>query len=282
MKLIDGRALAEKIKDGIALEIQALNGLHPGLAIILVGNRPDSKLYVSLKEKQSKAVGIDTHVYYCEETIEQTELIKTIEFLNKDSAVDAILIQLPLPAHLDTTTIINTIVPEKDVDGFTRKNLAALMQSDTTEAIMPPVYAVILAMLSSIGQSLEKKTVVVIANSDIFENNLAEVLRRQDAEVLLADVKQTNLTETTKQADIIITAIGKAHYITADMVKPGVTIIDIGISAGADGKICGDVDSSSFDKIDGYLSPVPGGVGPMTIAMAFWNTLAIFKRRKKI
>lgn len=278
MKIIDGKALAEKIKDGIAREIHALNGPRPGLAILLVGQRPDSKLYVSLKEKQSRAVGIDTHVYYCEQDITQTEIIKTIEFLNNDPAVDAILVQLPLPSHLDTDTIVNTIKPTKDVDGFTKTNLAALMKTDNTEAILPPVYAVILTMLSSINQTLQNKTVVLIANSDIFEENLAEVLRRQGAQVLLADSNDATLSTTTHQADIIITAVGKAHYLTSDMVKPNTTIIDIGISTGKDGTVQGDVEAESFTNLEGYLTPVPGGVGPMTIAMAFWNTLEMFKK----
>lgn len=281
MKLIDGKALAEKIKDGIAREIHAFNGPRPGLAILLVGDRPDSKLYVSLKEKQSRAVGIDTHVYYCEQDITQTEIIKTIEFLNNDSAVDAILIQLPLPNHLDTDVIVNTIRSDKDVDGFTKKNLETLMKTDSSGAILPPVYAVILTMLSSINQSLQDTTVVLIANSDIFEDNLAEVLRRQGAQVLVADSTDAQLTETTRQADIIITAVGKAHYLTNEMVKEHVTIIDIGISTGTDGKVKGDVDADSLTTTQGYLTPVPGGVGPMTIAMAFWNTLEMFKKHQQ-
>lgn len=282
MKLIDGRALAEKIKDGIAKEIFTLNGPRPGLAIILIGARPDSQLYVRLKEKQSRAVGIDTHVYYCDDGITETEVIETIKFLNQDDSVDAILIQLPLPTHLNTDTIINTISPEKDVDGFTKKNLAALMRNDMNAALLPPVYAVILGMLSSINQLLPGKKIILIANSEIFVDNLAEVLTRQGAEVTLADSNDPNLSSLTTQADIIITAVGKAHYITREMVRPGTTIIDIGISTGPDGKVQGDVDAESLKDMQGYITPVPGGVGPMTIAMAFWNTLEIFKRRKNL
>lgn len=281
MKLINGRALAEKIKDGIAREIHALNGPRPGLAIILVGERPDSKLYVSLKEKQSRSVGIDTHVYYCDQLVTEEEIIKTITFLNNDPAVDAILVQLPLPAHLDTDKIINTIIPEKDVDGFTKKNLDALMMEDNATAILPPVYAVILAMLSSIKQDLEGKQVVIIANSNIFEKNLAEILQRQGAHIHLVKSDDSNLTSFTLRADIIITAVGKAHYLTQEMIKPKTTIIDIGISTDSEGKVAGDVDAEKLKDIEGYLTPVPGGVGPMTIAMAFWNTLEIFKRKQK-
>jgi len=282
MKLIDGRALAEKIKDGIAKEIYNLNGPRPGLAIILIGERPDSQLYVRLKEKQSRAVGIDTHVYYCEDSITEDKVIETINFLNNDDSVDAILVQLPLPSHLHTEKIVNTIVSEKDVDGFTKKNLEALMRNDMKTALLPPVYAVILTILSSINQSLAEKKVTLIANSDIFVDNLAETLRRQGAEVTIADSNDNNLSSLTKQADVIITAVGKPHYITADMIKSNATIIDIGISTGSDGKVQGDVDADSLEDITGYITPVPGGVGPMTIAMAFWNTLEIFKRRKNL
>lgn len=282
MNLIDGRALAEKIKDGIAKEIYALNGPRPGLAIILIGERSDSQLYVRLKEKQSRAVGIDTHVYYCEADITQDKIIETINFLNKDDSVDAILVQLPLPSHLDTETIVNTISPEKDVDGFTKKNLEALMKNDMKSAVLPPVYAVILTILSSINQPLTDKKITLVANSDIFVGNLAEVLKRQGGNVIIADSKDKNLSSLTKEADIIITAIGKPHYITKEMVQPGATIIDIGISTDSDGKVQGDVDADSLKDIQGYLTPVPGGVGPMTIAMAFWNTLEIFKRRKQL
>ena len=283
MKLIDGKALAEKIKDSIATEIHSFSGPRPGLAIILVGNRPDSTLYVNLKEKQAKAVGIDTHLYRCDDDIKQEDLISTIEFLNNDPSIDAILVQLPLPKELDTTVVVNTVKPEKDVDGFTQKNLEMLMsENKNTEAILPPVYAVIIAMLQSINFSLQDKQVVLIANSDIFAENLAEVLRRQGAAVALVENTNEKIIEMTLTADLLISAIGKTHYITKEMVKPGTVIIDIGISTGPDGKIKGDVDFENLESIDGWVTPVPGGVGPMTIAMAFWNTLQMFKKRQAV
>jgi methylenetetrahydrofolate dehydrogenase (NADP+)/methenyltetrahydrofolate cyclohydrolase len=283
MKLIDGKALAEKIKDSIATEIHSFSGPRPGLAIILVGNRPDSTLYVNLKEKQAKAVGIDTHLYRCDDDIKQEDLISTIEFLNNDPSIDAILVQLPLPKELDTTVVVNTVKPEKDVDGFTQKNLEMLMsENKNTEAILPPVYAVIIAMLQSINFSLQDKQVVLIANSDIFAENLAEVLRRQGAAVALVENTNEKIVEMTLTADLLISAIGKTHYITKEMVKPGTVIIDIGISTGPDGKIKGDVDFENLESIDGWVTPVPGGVGPMTIAMAFWNTLQMFKKRQAV
>ncbi len=281
MKLIDGKALAEKIKTTIADEIHSLNGSRPGLAIILVGERPDSSLYVGLKEKQAKSVGIDTHLYRCDDDITQANLISTIEFLNNDPAIDAILVQLPLPTHLDTHAIINTINPAKDVDGFTKKNLELLMsESENQTAILPPVYAVIIAMLQSINFSLEGKQVTLLANSEIFADNLSEVLERQGGIVTLVEHTTENLQAITLQSDVIISALGKPHYLNSEMIKSGAVIIDIGISHGDDGKIKGDVDVSGLDNIEGWLTPVPGGVGPMTIAMAFWNTLQMFKKRQ--
>lgn len=268
MNLIDGKILAEKIKDKIALEIQAFNGNRPGLAIILVGEREDSKLYVSLKEKQAGTVGIDAHIYKIEEDIQQNDLLKTIQFLNTDPEVDAILVQLPLPKHLDTDLIVNSIAPDKDIDGFTKENMRRLVSEKGETGFMPPVYAVILSMLSSINCDLNNKSIYLAVNSDIFEDNLIEILKRQGAKII----------DDMRKADIVITAQGKAKIINSSMVKDGVVIIDIGISHDEEGKICGDVDALSMKEKEGYMSPVPGGVGPMTIAMAFWNTLLAYKK----
>ncbi len=281
MKLIDGKLLAEKIKDGIAAEILGFAGLRPGLAIILVGDRPDSALYVSRKEKQAKTVGIDTHLYRCPENIPQAELISTIKFLNADKSIDAILVQVPLPAGFDTDLIVNTIDPEKDVDGFTKKNLDLLMGESGDTAILPPVYAVIIAMLQSIDCALDSKKVVLLANSDLFEGNLAEVLRRQGADVALTETNDPNLSAQTSQADILISAIGRPRFITKDMIKDNAIIIDIGITM-IDGKPVGDVDFESVKDKAAFITPVPGGVGPVTIAMTFWNTLQMFKKRKQL
>ena len=272
MKLIDGRVLAEKIKDKVALEIHSLKGPRPGLAIILVGERPDSKLYVSLKERQAGTVGIDAHVYRLDEHISQNELLQTINFLNSDPEVDAMLVQLPLPKHLDTDTIVNAINPEKDIDGFTKENMRRLMSENTDAGFMPPVYAVILAMLASINYELENKKVCLKVNSDIFEDRLVEILKRQGA----------ILTDKMLEADIVITAQGKADSVNADMVKDNAVVIDVGIATNSEGKTCGDVDAESMISKPGFLSPVPGGVGPMTIAMAFLNTLIAFKKQKNI
>jgi len=272
MNLIDGKLLAEKIKDKIALEIVSFGGKRPGLAIILVGERPDSTLYVSLKEKQAKAVGIDTHLYRLPESIGQDELLATIKFLNNDPEVDGILVQLPLPAQLETDVIVNAVNPDKDVDGFTKENMKRLMGEEKEVGLMPPVYAVIIAMLESINCEIANKKINLIVNSDIFEDHLIEILKLQGG-IIVPDIKE---------ADIIITAQGKANAINAEMIKDDAIIIDIGISHDKDGKVVGDVDAKSMENKSGYLSPVPGGVGPMTIAMAFLNTLIAFNKQHKI
>ncbi len=282
MQLINGKILAEKIKNSIAAEIHSFNGPRPGLAIILIGEKPDSQLYVNRKEKQAKEVGIDTHVYRCDTDVSQEEIIKTIDFLNNDESVDAILVQLPLPSNFDTDLIINTIKPEKDVDGFTKINLNRLIGKNNEVGILPPVYAVILAMLESINVTLENKKVVLVANSDIFVENLDEVLRRQGAKVTLASVTDPNLVLVTTQADILISAVGKPGYITKDMIKEQAVIIDIGITMDEKGNMQGDVDFESVKNTVSFITPVPGGVGPMTIAMAFWNTLEMFKRNHQL
>ncbi len=283
-KIIDGKKLAEKIKDGIVKEILGLdkNIYHitrPNLAIILIGERPDSELYVSLKEREAKKVGIDTHLYKCAETTSEQELLDMIKCLNEDPTIDAILVQLPLPEQIDTDTIMLALDPEKDVDGFQPDNLERLLKSCDFSGLMPPVFAVVLEMLNSINYDTKHKQACIISNSDIFGRSLAYVLtcRGMMAKVVKADDK--NLAEQTKQADVLISAVGKPKFIKQDMIKQEAVVIDVGISKMGD-KVVGDVDFLDVEQKAGYISPVPGGVGPMTIAMAFRNTLEIYKKRK--
>lgn len=278
MKKIDGKKLAEKIKDDITQEIYSFHGYRPNLAIVLVGHRQDSKLYVNLKEKQAKTVGIDTNMYKCPSTISQKDLLETIKFLNKDDTIDGILVQLPLPEHIDTKKIIEAIDPAKDVDGFHSYNLKQLTKKTDDFKIMPPVYAVILEMLNSINYDLKNKQVCLVAKADIFEDNLANILESYEAQVIMTKPNDIKLKEKTKQADLLITAVGKPEYIKKDMIKSNSVIIDIGIKK-VKGKVKGDVDFESVKDKVGYLTPVPGGVGPMTIAMAFKNVLGIYKQR---
>lgn len=261
LKLIDGKAIAERLKDKIAADIFALNGPRPSLAIILVGEREDSRLYVSLKEKEGLKVGIDTHVYRLEEDISEGGLLEVIKFLNNDPAVDGILVQLPLPPNLDTEKITGAIDPSKDVDGF---------HPQRPEYITSPVLAAVGASLDEISLSGEGKVACVIYNSEIFGYSLKAALEKRGFQVLMKD--------RPEEADLVVTALGEPHSLKAAMVKEGATIIDIGI-AKEDGAVLGDADRDDLKDKPAYITPVPGGIGPMTIAFLFQNVWEIFKRR---
>ena len=284
-KIIDGQALAEKIKDNIVKEILELNNNkpdcphRPNLAIILVGDREDSKLYVSSKEKEAKKVGIDTHIYRCPEKTKELKILKIIDCLNKDELIDGILIQLPLPTGFNTDKIIKAINPAKDVDCFHPENLKIILGSCNHNHILSPVFSAILEMLVSINCQLKDKKICLIANSDIFGKNLAKILACRGAKVKIAKASDKNLNEKTNQADILITAIGRPKFIKKEMVKKEAVVIDIGITK-EDEKVYGDVDFTEVKNKASYITPVPGGVGPLTIAMLFRNTLELYKNKK--
>ncbi len=275
-KIIDGKAIANKIKDNVAKEIYNL-GQRPNLAIILLGNREDSKLYVNLKQKQAKTVGIDTHFYYLEEDSTEAELIEVIEFLNNDPAIDGILVQLPLPKHIDADRIVNIIDPKKDVDGFNKKNLDNL---NSKESLVSPVFSSILKIFEEIDYKLENKKVALIYNSEIFGNNLFELLKKQKAELLMIQKKTIDKNiDKLKTADIVISVVGHPWWIKKSYIKKGAVIIDVGITKSKE-KVYGDANHKYLlDKVD-YITPVPGGIGPITIAMLFQNTLKAFKTKK--
>ena len=277
-KIIDGKILAEKIKDKIAKEIYDLKRPRPNLAIILIGQRPDSELYVRLKEAEAKKVGIDTHLYKCAENTSEREILEMVRCLNEDNSVDAILVQLPMPAGIDADTIMLALDPIKDVDGFHPDNLAELLRSCNFKGLMPPVFAVVLEILKSIDYEIKDKKVCVVSNSDIFGKSLAHILTCQGAKAEAIKADDENLTERTRQTDVLISAVGKPEFIKKDMIKPDAVVIDIGIAKQGD-KFVGDVDFEDVKEKAGYITPVPGGVGPLTIAMAFKNTLEIYKRR---
>jgi methylenetetrahydrofolate dehydrogenase (NADP+)/methenyltetrahydrofolate cyclohydrolase len=270
--------LAEKIKDEVVLEIEALceasKMLHrrPSLAIILIGEREDSKIYVRLKEQEAKKVGIDTHTYRCEADVSEKEILQTIEFLNKDPEVDAILVQLPLPANFDTDKIIKMIDPAKDADGFHPDNLE-------NHSVISPVFAVVTEMLQSIKYDLNDSNVCIVANSDIFGKNLARILEIEKANVVVKNADDADLQKATTQADVLITAVGKANFIKKDMIKEDVVVIDIGIEKKLK-NIFGDVDFIDVQDKVSFITPVPGGVGPMTIAMLFRNVVELYRRRE--
>jgi len=259
---IDGRAIAERIKDEIARQIYEFNGPRPNLAIILVGEREDSKLYVSLKEQEAKKVGVDTHLYELDKDVSEAELLKVINFLNEDKLIDGILIQLPLPPQFNTDKIIAALDPNKDVDGFHERH---------PDYIMSPVLASILACLEEIKFDFKNKTACVLHNSDIFGLSVKKILEENGLRVVLK--------EEPEQADLLVTALGKPHFVKKEMIKDKAVIIDIGISK-VDGKVLGDVDYEDVKDKAEYITPVPGGIGPMTIAYLFKNALEIFKKRK--
>lgn len=275
VKIINGKEIADKINKQTAKEIFKLNGQRPNLAIILIGDREDSKLYVSLKEKKAKEVGIDTHLYKCPDNISEREVFEIIDFLNKDQSIDAILIQLPLPNGFDTDGLIYAIDPAKDVDRFHPKNLEKLFASCEHNDFLPPLGEAILEILDNIHCVLINKKIGVLYNSEIFGKGLEKIFACRKAMVELIKNADKNLINKTNKADILISAIGKPNFIKGDMIKEGAILIDIGITK-KDGKILGDVDFESVKNKASYLTPVPGGIGPVTIAMLFRNTFKLF------
>lgn len=283
MKIIDGKKIADKIKDEIVAEILLCNNNdlcaphRPMLAIILVGDRPDSKLYVSLKEREAKKVGVDTTLYKFAATTPQAELEETMKFLNSDKDTDGVLLQLPLPDNFETDKVIALMNPAKDVDSFHPENVKRLLAGD--ENLLPPVGQVILEIFEDIKYDPEGKSACVVANSEIFGETLAKILELHGALTKIAAPDDEDLAEQASKADILITAVGKPDLITEEFVKKNAVIIDIGISK-EDDKIRGDVDIESVKDKAGFVTPVPGGVGPITIAAALRNTVEIWKKKR--
>ncbi|NCN25523.1 hypothetical protein COT94_02490 [Candidatus Falkowbacteria bacterium CG10_big_fil_rev_8_21_14_0_10_37_14] len=280
MELINGKELARQIEDGIAGEINLHPASRPNLAIILVGNRPDSTLYVRLKEKTAKEVGIDTHIYRLEEaTATQEELLEVIKFLNNDLAIDGILLQLPLPYNFDTDTAVSTIVFDKDVDGFTPETLSHLTDISNPGRLLSPVFLAVLACLETADPDWRTKSIAIAGKDTIFSNNLLNLLQAEGAKTELLTLPIDSLK--SRSANILITALGVAGIITETEIAPGVIVIDIGISQNAEGKTVGDVAPGAAEAA-AYLTPVPGGIGPLTIAFALKNTLDAYNRHQHI
>jgi methylenetetrahydrofolate dehydrogenase (NADP+)/methenyltetrahydrofolate cyclohydrolase len=282
MQIIDGKKIADKIKDEIVAEILLCNHDNvcaperPMLAIILVGDRPDSELYVSLKEREAKKVGVDTTLYKFSASTPPSELEETIKFLNTDEDTDGILLQLPLPDNFNTDKLIALMNPAKDADRFHPENIKRLMAGD--EEFLPPVCQVILEILEDIKYDPVGKSAGVIANSEIFGQALAKILELHGALTKIFSSSDEDLAEQTAKADILITAVGQPGLITEKFVKKDAVIIDIGISKEGK-KVLGDVNFESVKDKAGYLTPVPGGVGPITIAAALRNVVELYKKR---
>ncbi|MDQ0361042.1 bifunctional methylenetetrahydrofolate dehydrogenase/methenyltetrahydrofolate cyclohydrolase FolD [Breznakia pachnodae] len=281
-KIVYGNVIAQKVKDQIKVEIDQLKeeGKRlPHLVVILVGDDVGSKSYVAGKEKASIAVGMQNSTLRYEDTISENELIQVIQELNYDDNVDGILVQLPLPKHIDTNRVLFSINPDKDVDGFHPYNIGKMLIGE--ETVLPCTPKGIMKMLEEIGyDDLSGKKAVVIGRSNIVGKPIAQLLLNKNATVTITHSRTEDIEKTTSQADIVIAAVGVAKLVKGDWIKEGAVVIDVGVNRGEDGKLCGDVDfDDCIDKVK-YITPVPKGVGPMTIAMLLENTLEAYRQRE--
>ena len=273
LKLIDGKQLAQKRREEIKQAVEELKtqGIPPGLAVILVGEDPASQVYVRNKEKACHEVGFYSEVYRLPEDTSQEDLLNLIERLNNDEKIHGLLVQLPVPKHIDEKAVIHAISPKKDVDGFLPENLGSLLIGEP--AFEPCTPKGCIDLIKESGIDITGKKAVVVGRSNIVGKPVAMMLLRENATVTICHSKTRNLKEELLAADIVVAAIGRANFITGDMIKDGAVVIDVGINRLPDGKMAGDVDRASLEGRDCWLTPVPGGVGPMTITMLMKNTL---------
>ena len=273
-ELIDGKLVASKIREEIKDRVAEIKSKHsriPGLAAILVGEDPASEIYVRNKRKACEDVGIYSEEHKLSGDIAQEDLLKLINRLNGDENINGILVQLPLPEHIDDSTVLNSVSPEKDVDGFHPINAGLLFEGKPRFIACTPHG--IIKMLEFYDIDIEGKNAVVLGRSNIVGKPAAMLLLQKNATVTICHSRTRNLDAVLKSADLIVAAIGRAHFVTSKMVKEGSIIIDVGINRLDDGKLVGDVDFENVKDISSYITPVPGGVGPMTITMLLWNTV---------
>ena len=278
-QIIDGKALAASIRADLAKRTTVLTekGHRPGLAVVIVGDDPASQVYVRNKIRACADTGIESIEYRLAKDTREEELLKLIGELNNDKRVDGILVQLPLPEQIAPEKVIAAIAPEKDVDGFHVMNAGKLLTG--TGGFMPCTPYGVMKMIDSVGYDLTGKEAVVVGRSNIVGKPQALMLLAKNATVTVAHSRTADLADVTRRADVLIAAVGRAKMITGDMVKPGALVIDVGMNRDENGKLCGDVDTASVMGIAGWVSPVPGGVGPMTIAMLMTNTVEAVERR---
>ena len=278
-RLIDGKALAQQVRDQLAIEsaaVLAKTGVKPGLATILVGDDPASHQYVKSKQKACEAAGIYIDDHKLPTSTTQAELLSLIQKMNADPKIHGILVQLPLPKHIESRVVLEAVSPDKDADGFHPYNFGRLVEGNPVfEACTPKG---VIKMIESIGVGIEGKRAVVLGRSNIVGKPLALMLLQRNATVTICHSKTKDLPAVCREADLLLVAIGKAKFVTADMVKEGAVVIDVGTNRWTDGKLCGDVDFEPVSQKAGWISPVPGGVGPMTIAMLLANTVESAKR----
>ena len=280
-KLISGKEVSEAIKLRVADEVKALKaqGIEPCLAVILVGDDPASRVYVNNKKKACEFCGIRSLEYVLPAETTEEELIGLVEKLNNDKTVNGILCQLPLPKHLDEKKVLNLIRPEKDVDAFHPENVGHIMIGDFN--FLPCTPAGIMEMFRFENIDLDGKNCVVIGRSNIVGKPMAMLMLKENATVTICHSRTKNLKEIVAGADVIVAAVGRPNFVTADMIKDGAVIIDVGINRMDDGKLCGDVDFEACKEKASYITPVPGGVGPMTIATLMQNTITATKIQNK-
>ena len=277
-KILSGKEVSARIKEKLKAEVAALTekGVTPGLAVVIVGNDPASKVYVGRKEAMCAELGMYSEKYALPADTAQSELLALIEKLNSDPNIHGILVQLPLPEPLDEKAVIAAIAPQKDVDAFHPVNVGKIMIGDYD--FVPCTPAGIMELIAESGVEVEGKNCVVIGRSNIVGKPMSMLLLHKNGTVTICHSRTKNLAEITRNADILVAAVGRAHFVTADMVKPGAVVIDVGMNRLEDGKLAGDVDFDAVEPIAAAITPVPGGVGPMTISMLMRNTLTAAKR----
>ena len=277
-QLIDGNALSRQLRADVASRVSALKarGITPGLAVILVGENAASQVYVRNKVKACEDTGMHSVLETWPATLSEADLLARVDALNSDASIHGILVQLPLPSHIDAQKVIEAISPAKDVDGFHIASAGALMTG--LPGFWPCTPYGCIKMLESIGYDLRGKHAVVIGRSNIVGKPMALMLLQKNATVTVCHSGTPNLKAMTLQADVIVAAVGKRNVLTADMVKPGAVVLDVGMNRNDEGKLCGDVDFAGVKEVAGYITPVPGGVGPMTITMLMVNTLESAER----
>jgi len=282
-KIINGKEVSASVKAAVASETAQLKddkGLKVGLAVVIVGNNPASRVYVNNKKKACEEVGFQSFEYALDESTTEEQLLDLVNVLNRDNRVNGILVQLPLPAHINETAVINAISPEKDVDAFHPVNVGKIMIGEYS--FLPCTPAGVMELIASTGTEIAGKSCVVIGRSNIVGKPMAMLLLHKSGTVTICHSKTQNLKEICLGADILVVAVGRANFVTGDMIKEGAVVIDVGMNRLENGKLCGDVEFESAEKKASYITPVPGGVGPMTISMLMKNTLTAAKQQAGI
>ncbi len=281
-QIIDGKKVSARVKAEVKKEADVLRekGIEIGLAVVIVGNDPASRVYVNNKKKACEEVGFVSYEYALPEKTTEKELLALVDKLNKDDKVNGILVQLPLPKHINENSIINAIRPEKDVDAFHPENVGHIMIGDFS--FLPCTPAGVMELIADTGVDVCGKRCVVIGRSNIVGKPMAMLLLHANGTVTICHSRTKDLAGICSEADILVAAVGKAGFVTSDMIKEGAVVIDVGMNRDENGKLCGDVDFASCADKAGYITPVPGGVGPMTIAMLMKNTLTAAKQKNNI